>query len=129
MDYPNRYTTDATVLRDFFKEYRLQQPYTEAAANRIRSYVLYGNRTKGITTDRRADIVRQKQIEWNGQRVMVVYFTGQRTGTVRFIKPCLAPPRLREPTFEAVVYWDEPVSANGLRTTTINLNSLALLKS
>lgn len=98
---------DSEVLK-FFHDYRLKRAPRASTCARIMRYVLRGNRTRGITADRRADVVRQLQIEWNGQRVN--YVNGLRTGIVLYVVPDLAQNSGQKPIFEAMVRWDESIS-------------------
>lgn len=108
-------------LKAFFSNYRLKRAPRASTCGRIMRYVLRGNRTLGITADRRADIVRQLQIEWNGQRVD---YMGLRTGTVLYIMPVIGGPGGRTPQFEAMVRWDELITGSKMRTTAVGLTTL-----
>lgn len=112
-------------LKEFFKQFRLQRAPGENTCRRIERYVLRGNRTLGITPDRRADIVRQLQIEWNGQRVNYIE---NRTGTVLYIVPVDSSPPNHRPQFEARVRWDKPIDEKGwVKSSAVSLHSLTHL--
>ncbi len=109
-------------IKQFFQTYRLQRAPRASTCARIERYVQRGNRTLGVTPDRRADIVRQLQIEWNGQRVD---YLGQRTGTVLYIVPDNLMGPNRQPRFEAMVRWNKPISGDSKKiTTSVGLSTL-----
>ncbi len=95
-------------VMEFFQTYRLKRAPRSSTCTRIMWYVLWGNRVRGITAARRADIVRQLQIEWNGHRVS--YVDGLRTGTVLYVVPDVAQHPGGRPMFEAMVRWDESIN-------------------
>lgn len=107
-------------VEQFFRTYRLKRAPRASTCVRIMMYVLRGNRTKGITPDRRADIVRQLQIEWVGQSVRYV---DSCTGRVLYIAPATSNSG-GEPRFEAMVRWDEDGSGGKKRANMVGLNTL-----
>lgn len=114
----------STELEEFFDTFQLQRAPRVSSCERIRRYVEHGNRTKGVTPVRRAEILRELQTKWIGQRIS---YANRRIGTVLYIVPLTATPIGRQPFFEAMVRWEEPINEHGQRTTMVSIGSFQLM--